>query len=187
MHDLGTIKAKLGQGGYESPLDGIVADVAQLARNAHKYNGSHDLVAILATQLEERVNTDVASLRNSLKRKGNGGDEGSGQPRGQQPAIIPSSTGRPPLQMTAHGGNGAEPRAKGIDPGSQSSLPPPMTVTETKLGAWVCAPDIIADRQHSTRGSMAESRCTSSDLKDSVACFLGVMRRLHIDVVAGKN
>ena len=62
-----------------------------------------------------------------------------------------------------------------------------MTVTETKLGAWACAPNIIADRQHSTRSSMAESQCTSSDLKDSFACFLGVMRRLHVDIVAGKN
>ena len=38
MRDIGTIKAKLGQGGYESPLDSIVADVAQLACNVHKYN-----------------------------------------------------------------------------------------------------------------------------------------------------
>ena len=105
MRDLGTIKAKLGQGGYESPLDGIVADVAQLARNAHKYNGSHDLVAILATQLEERVNTEIASLRKSLKRKGNGGDEGSGG-KAAHPKVTANGGSHPPKKIRLAHTNG---------------------------------------------------------------------------------
>jgi transcription initiation factor TFIID subunit 2 len=88
MRDLGTIKTKLEQNKYESPLDGVIADVAQLARNAHKYNGSHDLVAILATQLEEKVNSEIASLRKTLKRKGNGGEEGSGAKPAHPKLIV---------------------------------------------------------------------------------------------------
>ena len=48
------------------------------------------------------------------------------QPRGQQPAVATSSTGRPSLQTTARGGNGgSQPGTKGTDPGRQSSSSPP--------------------------------------------------------------
>jgi len=101
MRDLGTIKAKLEQNKYESPLDGIIADVAQLARNAHKYNGSHDLVAILATQLEERVNAEIASQRKGLKRKG---DEGSGGKPAHPKVTV--NGGHPPKKIRLSHTNG---------------------------------------------------------------------------------
>ena len=41
------------------------------------------------------------------------------QPRGQHPAVTTNSTGRHSSQTTAHGG--AQPGAKGTDPGSQPS------------------------------------------------------------------
>jgi hypothetical protein len=105
MRDLGTIKTKLEQNKYESPLDGVIADVAQLARNAHKYNGSQDLVAYLATQLEERVNTEMAPLRKALKRKGNGGDEGSGG-KAAHPKVSVNGGGHPPKKIRLAHTNG---------------------------------------------------------------------------------
>lgn len=75
MRDLGTIKSRLEHNKYDSPLDGVMADVTQLVRNAHKYNGSQDLVAVLATKLENTVSAEISSMRKNLKRKGSGGND----------------------------------------------------------------------------------------------------------------
>lgn len=84
MRDLGSMKAKLDSDRYEAPLDDIVADVIQLAKNAHKYNGSHDLVAISASKLEGEVKAEISALRKSinLKRKGGAGAGGAGTSNG---------------------------------------------------------------------------------------------------------
>lgn len=71
MRDLGTIKSKVENNKYDSPLDGVVADISQLSRNAIKYNGPQDPVAILSKNLEAEVIAEVNAMRKSLKRKGN--------------------------------------------------------------------------------------------------------------------
>ncbi|KAF8323745.1 hypothetical protein DL93DRAFT_2069724 [Clavulina sp. PMI_390] len=63
------MKTKLETNKYDSPLDGLAADVTQLAKNAHKFNGSQDLVAALASKLESEVHAELNSFRKSLKRK----------------------------------------------------------------------------------------------------------------------
>lgn len=104
MRDLGTIKSKLENNRYDVPLDGIAADVVQLARNAHKYNGSHDLVSALATKLEGAVVAEISSIRKNLKRKGIGGNDTA------SPAKGGPANGHPKASTNGAGHSGNPPK-----------------------------------------------------------------------------
>lgn len=76
------MKSKLENDRYEAPLDDIVADVIQLAKNAHKYNGSHDLVSLTASKLEGEVKAEIGVLRKTIGAKRKGGAGGGGTANG---------------------------------------------------------------------------------------------------------
>lgn len=103
MRDLGGIKTRVENNKYENPLESVAADVTQLARNAHKFNGSKDLVSILASKLEKEVHAEIASMKKSLKRKGGGGGGdgvspakgGASSNGGGLPHPRPSTNGGP--------------------------------------------------------------------------------------------